>query len=240
MLINDIDIKTYKAQCMDVIFGHAEITTYENWTRGSNAPREFGQTDKYASAEISFIVKGDTLSEAEKNVSNLLKQISSCKIAFDNYDFLFEGYLASQQKTPLIGKKAIKIVVTLTGRKLTTVQTVDLGTDKYIKITPLGNCAIDTTIEIIPTKTLSVIALTVNGTNHILKHLEPNLKYYIDGRRGKVYYYDSSGSYVNKISDYEAFDFPELIGGKENVITEILYPSTGAASTKIYYQGRWI
>lgn len=71
--------------------------------------------------------------------------------------------------------------------------------------------------------------LVVNDKTYKITNTSEKATLVIDGIKGRVEY-----NGVNKIEDYQAWDFPTLIGGQENTI------EISGGTLEIEYDGRWM
>lgn len=252
MLINNIIIEHFNAKVLNINFGTSEVDTYEDWIRGSNTPKIADQSSKYAECEIKFLVEGSTPSICEEKISDLAAQLSNCTINFEgDYIFNFKGFLSSVSREK-INKIASIITVVLKGRKTKYItKTISKSiNDSSWFFTPFGNTEVDATLTVTPPADITSIDIglwTELGDDLVeqrfrLNSLISGTKYYISGRLGKVYYYNSSGAFVNNISNYGSYEFPVLNGGKKtklDIASISGYSGSKTFNFGVIYDARW-
>lgn len=252
MLINSIKMEFFNAKVLSINFGTSEVDTYEDWIRGSNTPKIADQSSKYSECEIKFLVEGSTPSICEEKISDLAAQLSNCTINFEgDYIFNFKGFLSSVSREK-INKIASIITVVLKGRKTKYItKTFSKSiTDSNCIYIPLGNTEVDATLTVTPPANITSIDIglwtDLDGSlaeqRFRLNNLTSGIKYYISGRLGKVYYYNSNGAFVNNISNYDSYEFPVLKGGETTRLD--IASISGYSGSKIFnfdviYDARW-
>lgn len=229
LVINNTDISTLGATLLTVDYGYSKVTTYKDWLRGTLNPLFYEQDTQYTTATFKVLVEAANRKELDAASSNLVALARKGKYQVSNVDFYVDGDLVDAEDNP-ISSKAKEVTIKVEGIKTQhDIKSFSPGLGEEIVFTPVGNCEVPARFRILLDMGYTSFTLKVNGKYYNLRNL-PTVSYLtIDGIEGKV---DYGGG--NKIDDYLSWEFPTLIGGKENTIE-----LTGG-SIQITYDGRWM
>lgn len=229
LVINDTDITTLGATLLSIDYGYSEVITYKDWLKGSMNPIFYSQDVRYTTAAYKILVEASNRKELDLASSNLVALARKGKYQATDADFFIDGNFVSAEDTP-INDKAKEIIITVEGIKSQHESRIFApAVGEVITFTPLGNCEVPARFMITMSQGYPNYFLTVNGKDYKIKNTSTKSSITVDGILGGVIY---GGG--NKIEDYVEWEFPTLIGGKENTI-EI----TGGTLT-ITYDGRWM
>lgn len=229
LIINGTDISTYGATLLTVDYGYSKVITYKDWLRGTKNPLFYEQDTQYTTATYKILVEAADRKALDAASSNLAALARLGKYQVSDADFYIDGDLVDAEDNP-ISSKAKEVTIKVEGIKTQPESKIfSPGLGEEIKFVPKGNCEVPARFRITMDMGYTVFYLTVNGKEYRITNLPTKSYLTIDGIKGRV---DYGGA--NKIDDYQAWDFPTLIGGQENTI-EI----TGG-SLQIDYDGRWM
>jgi phage-related protein len=236
MLINGLHHSTYGIIGCDVDIQVAQITTYDEWLRKSNAPTAVGCKETFKLITCKFFFRGNSKQSVTEKISNLATVLKRCTIQPDNSDFIYAcTYDAAQQSpsktqkynglqqvftTQLQSGYAYKPPVTVIMNNVTT---------KVINVD--GNIATDATVTVtVPINTISLTLTGFGEDNITINNLHANISVVISGEDCTVL-----ENANNKFSDTDMWEFPSLQPGNNTIAT-----STSNCTIQIQYKPRWI
>ena len=231
VLLNNIDISTYKAQLLTKDIQTAEVTTYDDWLRNSLNPLYMGKQEKYKQIKIQLYIK-DTDDNAVLNaISNIIKELEKCTIKFDDIDFYYDCLIVNKNHTRLAKGKFTLDVELKSGYtyKEAITETIAGALSKTINVP--GN---------LPTPAIITVTVPSNGSDVVLSgfvedditinNVQGNSPVIIDGEECTVI---QNG--INKFGDTDIWQFPVLQPGDNIIgINSNLY------TVQIQYKPRWI
>lgn len=229
LVINNTDISTLGATLLTVDYGYSKVTTYKDWLRGTLNPLFYEQDTQYTTATFKVLVEAANRKELDAASSNLVALARKGKYQVSDVDFYVDGDLVDAEDSP-ISSKAKEVTIKVEGIKTQhELKIVVPNLGEAATFIPLGNCEVPAKFRIVMDMGYANFFLTVNGKDYKVTNVPDVSTITIDGIEGKV---DYGG--LNKIEDYKAWDFPTLIGGKENTI------EVTGGSVYIEYDGRWM
>lgn len=229
MLVNGIDISTFKAKLLSKDIQTAEIIVYDDWLRQSLNPLDLGKKEKYKQIMLEICIDDITNEDALNDISNLLKQLEKCTIKFDDLSYYYDCIIVSKShvmKSP--GKYILNAELKGFAYKAEVTETLNHVSSKTINVP--GNQEAPAIVTVtVPADTIS-LTITGLGDDITIKNLKANVPVIINGEDGTVL---ENG--VNKYDDTEMWKFPELKPGA-NTITV----SNANCIINIKYKPRWI
>lgn len=230
MLVNNIDISSFKAQLLKKDIQTAEIVIFDDWLRQSSDPLYLGKKEKYKPIKLEIFVDDTTNEAALNDISNLTKQFEKCIIKFKDLSFYYNCTIVSKSHVmKSIGKYILNVDLKSSfAYKTEIIEALEHVSSKVINVP--GNQDSPAIVEITPTIDMVDITVTGLGDTFTVKNLTANKKVIVDGENGLVTTND-----VNKYNDTEIWKFPELKPGA-NTITV----SNANCIINIKYKPRWI
>lgn len=214
MLINDIDISTFKATYLSKDIQTADVTIYDDWLRQSLNPLFLGKQEKYKQIKIQLLIKDADDESALNNISNLVKQFEKCTIKFDDLSFYYDCLIINKSHERIIKGWYTLDVELKSGYAYKTAVTETMDHVASKAITVLGN---------LPTPAIVTITVPINTSTLILagfkdiitiNNLLANIPRIIDGEACTVL---QAG--VNKFADVDMWQFPVLQVGLNTITT---------------------
>lgn len=226
MLINGIDTEIYNATLLDRHIENAEIITNVEWSDNWIEPIIEDQYIKYSLVHCEFEISCFTDDEAEKSISKLLSLGRIGELIFEDLDLKYHGFIESKSDEKITrGKYLLNVTWKCRlGYEDEVTQSLTAGSNT---ITLESTADTPVIIEIMPTSNIAEIEIKGFGEDIVLRNLTSGKKIAIDGEKGLV-----SEEGENKYTDYEAWGFPKLHPGENNIVTDI--PLT------IKYSPRWL
>lgn len=232
MLINNIDIATFKAKLMDRSISNADFKIINDWSNNLMLPFISDKSKyKFKELNITLDVVCNDADELELMKSNLTKQLAISTIKFDDISYYYRGFMSDKLGITYImpGNETLEIKMLVIAEKDYVTETMNLTTAKTITVQ--GNTETPAIVEITPTSDLIDITLNGFGEDSItIKNLTANKKVIIDGEAGLV-----TVDGANKYIDTDFWDFPTLQPG-----TNTITCSRSTANITIKYKPRWI
>lgn len=232
MLINNIDITTFKAKLMDRSISNSDFEVENDWSNNLILPFISDKFKyKFKELNITLDVVCNDADELELMKSNLTKQLAISTIKFDDISYYYRGFMSDKLGTTYImpGNETLGIKMLVVAEKDYISEAMNLTTAKTIIVQ--GNTETPAIIEITPTSDL--IDLTLNGLAEdpiTVNSLTANKKIIIDGEACKVLQDE-----VNKYDDTDMWEFPTLQPGSNTITC-----SRSTANITIKYKPRWI
>lgn len=236
MLINNVDISTFKAKQLSADVQSSNITNNSEWIKSSLTPFFEKNTIEFKSIKVSLCFTGSNNDEIRNNITNLLaKCIDSIKLKLDGYVNKFKCILCGSEMSKTVSQEVQVATLSFIGYEygddvITTANKTDVK-----NITVIGSTKAPAIFEITPSINLSDINITcsfANGTTNeiIIKNLTANKKVIVNGEIATI-----TENGINKFSDFESWEFPFLEPG----ITTITF-SRNTCNTNIIYKPRYI
>lgn len=215
MLVNNIDIKNFKAKLMSRNINSAEVEIFNYWGTNITNPISCKKgVNKFKVLNLTLDILCSNANELETMKSNLIKQFENATIKFDDIDYLYKGFMneAPSYKYIMKGNEIVDIEMLVIAEKDYVTEAMNRIISKTINVT--GNIETPALIEIIPS--ISLVDLTLTGFDEDpikIKNLVAGKKIIINGEDGIV-----TVDGVNKYADTEMWNFPSLKPGA-NIIT---------------------
>jgi len=231
MLVNNLDITTFKAILLSKDIQSSEVTIYDDWLRQSNNPLYMGKQEKYKKIKIQLLVEDIDNDSVLNDISNLVKQLEKCTLKFVDVSFYYDCTIVSSLNTKIANGHYTLDVELKSGYayKLAITETLDHVATKTINVP--GNLPTPAIVTV--TAPIDTISLTLTGFGDdsiTIKNLKANIPVVIDGEACTVM---SNG--LNKFSDTDMWSFPVLQPGA-NIITT----SSSNCVIQIQYKPKYI
>lgn len=232
MLINNIDIATFKAKLMDRNISNADFEVENDWSNNLLLPFISDKFKyKFKELNITLDVVCNDADELELMKSNLTKQLAISTIKFDDISYYYRGFMSDKLGITYImpGNETLAIKMLVVAEKDYVTETMNLTTSKTITVQ--GNTETLAIVEITPTIDLIDLVLYGFGSDPItINNLTASKKVILDGEAGLV-----TVDGANKYIDTDFWDFPTLQPG-----TNTITCSRSTANITIKYKPRWI
>lgn len=227
MLINNIDISTYSASLIERSISNHEIVTVEDWLEGSPSPIFHREYSRYKTVELTILIETTTDKLAEEQFEKLLNKLRLCTIKFEDMDKYFDCKFSGVAVPEKLYTGKLRVVITLDCYKTYKPETTVTVTNKLTAtVNNAGSMATEVKIEITPTANIASFTITgLSKTPITIKNLTANKLHVIDGYK---FMYLKDGA--SDIGNYDAFEFPTLQAGTNNISF-----SASVASLKIKY-----
>lgn len=232
MLINNIDIKTYKAREKSVDIQNCILTNTSQWLPNNLSPSFYKSSKGFKTIKVDLYFEGNTKGERLKNISNFMANFTKeVVVKLNNYSSTFVCILQDQLTSKAKSKKANIKTITLLGYEhgQEIIETMNSITSKTVNV--IGNSTTPAIVEITPIS--DIIDITLEGLAYdpiVIKNLKANKKVILDGELQKV-----TLDGVNKFGDTDMWDFPSLAPGVNSIKV-----SRNNCNIKIKYKPRWI
>jgi phage-related protein len=225
MLINNIDISTFKATYLSKDIQTTDITIYDDWLRNALNPLYLSKQEKYKQIKLQLLIK-DTDDESSLNdISDLIKQFEKCTIKFDDLSFYYDCLIVNKDHKRIVKGWYTLDVELKSGYayKAAVTETVDHVASKIITVQ--GNLPTSAIVTI--TTPIDTISLTLTGFKDsiTINNLLANVPVIIDGEACTVL---QSG--LNKFMDVDMWSFPVLQSGANTITSS----STNCVITIVY------
>ena len=209
MLVNNIDISIFKAECLNKDIQSSNITIFDDWLENSLTPILLRKQETYKPVKVELFIKDKTDEDCLNNISNLVKQFGECTIKFDDLNYFYDCTILKKNHTRTNKGKYTLDVELKSGYayKPTITEVMNRITSKTINV--LGNTETPCIVEIIPI--IDIIDITVEGFAEdpiVIKNLKANKIVIVDGESGTV-----TVDNVNKFDDTDLWEFPSLKSG---------------------------
>lgn len=232
MLINNINIKTFKAKLLDRTIRSADLNIENEWLNLSLTPIITNKLNyKYKMLTVTLDIICSDANELEVMKGNIINQLSSAIIKFDDIDYYYRGCINGLPTSSYImkGNETLAIQMLVISEKIEIAENINRVTTKTINVP--GNQATPCIIEITPS--IDIIDITLEGLADdpiIIKNLKANKKVIVDGE-GQTVTVDG----VNKYGDTDMWDFPRLVPGANT-----LKFNKNICDIKVRYKPRFI
>lgn len=213
MLVNNVDISTYKAKLLTKNIQTAEVTIYDDWLRNALNPLYLGRQETFKSIRLQMLISDTTDNLCLTDISDLVSQLEKCTIKFNDVDFYYDCTLVSKEHTRLITAGYFGLEVELkSGYAYLAEVTENMDNMLSKEITVLGNLPSPAKITI--TADIGTISVTLSGFGGdiTINDLTANVPIVIDGELGTIL---QNGS--NKFGDVELWNFPFLQPGVRTI-----------------------
>jgi len=214
MVVNNIDVSSFKATLMKKDIQTAEIATYDDWLRNSLNPLYLGKKETYKSIKIQLVIEDSNDENCLINISNLIKQFEKCTIKFNGLSFYYDCLIVDKSHVRVVSTFYTLDVELKSGYayKAAVTENLDHVSSKTINV--LGNLPSPAIVTITsPLDTIS-ITLTGFGDSITIKNLKANIPVIVDGETCMVM---SNG--LNKFGDTDMWEFPSLQLGANTIGT---------------------
>lgn len=228
---------------LSVDFGTANITNYEDWFRGANAPLFYEQQFTYTTAKVKVLLQSET-KYIEQRQSDFIQKCSKGVYKFDKqyYDntvYCIDGYLTDVNITK-INPTNREIELTIEGtkvgdRKTETISSSNTSFSAMISGTAETPCKF--TFTYADSGAISGAIFTIGeNTYKVDKQINHGDKIVIDGESYKVTINDTQA-----IEYIDFYAFPTLKANKLNSVSmKALDGAQAHFTTEFTYVGRWI
>ena len=234
MLINNINISSFKAKLMDRKIVNATFEIINEWVDDSLNPFVEDKDNlkyKYKTLTFTLDVICSNANELEITKSNLTKQLVISTIKFDDIDFYYRGFVIDDIAPSYImkGNETLDVTMLVIAEKAEVTEIMNRVTSKTINMP--GNTETPCIVEIVPSiDTIDIIVEGFADDPIIIKNLKANKTVIIDGESQTV-----TVDGINKYGDTDMWDFPSLKPGNNN-----LKFSRNNCDIKVKYRPRFI
>jgi len=215
MLVNNIDISTFKATYLSKDIQTAEITIYDDWLRNALNPLYLSKQEKYKKIKTQLLIKDTDDESCLTNISNLVKQFEKCTIKFDGISFYYDCLIVNKSHKRLAQGRWYTLDVELKSGyayKTAVTETLDHVASKAITVS--GNLLTPAIVTVTAPINTSTLTLTGFADSITVNNLLANIPRIIDGEVGTVM---QSG--VNKFGETDFWSFPVLQPGVNTITT---------------------
>lgn len=233
MLINNIDIKNFNSQILEVDIQNSKIISKENINTINRLFPTFLKNEVGLNAiTVTLLVNSLDKKRYFIDKSNLLKQmLKPFYLYFKDRDLKFYCVLLDQMNKASLKQIRGKLQLQIIGYNVGNIETLNLNKVDKKTFNVGGNYNIPAIVEIVPS--VDIIDLTINGLANdpiIIKNLHANKKIIIDGKEETV-----TEEGINKFEDTDFWEFPFLMSG-----TNTITLSKNSCNVTIKYEPRYI
>lgn len=231
MLVNNIDIATFKAQLLTKDIQTATVVTYDDWLRKSLNPLNMGKTEQYKQLKITLYIKDTDDNSALTDISDLIKRFEECTIKFDDLDFYYDCSIVNKNHVKkTLGRYTLDAELKSGyAYKPAIIETINQVSSKTINVA--GNLPTDAVVTVtVPIDTISLTLTGLSEDSMIIRNLKANTPVIINGEDDTVL---QSGT--NKFGDCDIWEFPSLQPGSNTIETSI-----SNCVIQISYKPRWL
>lgn len=233
MLINNIDIKNFNSQILEVDIQNSKIISKENINTINRLFPTFLKNEVGLNAiTVTLLVNSLDKKRYFIDKSNLLKQmLKPFYLYFKDRDLKFYCVLLDQMNKASLKQIRGKLQLQIIGYNVGNIETLNLNKVDKKTFNVGGNYNIPAIVEIVPS--VDIIDLTINGLANdpiIIKNLHANKKIIIDGKEGTV-----TEEGINKFKDTDFWEFPFLNPGVNNITL-----SKNSCNVTIKYEPRYL
>jgi len=187
MLINNIDIASFKALLAIKDIQPADVITYDDWLRNALNPLFLGRHERFKKLNIQLVISDVDDNGALNNISNLVKQLEKCTIKFDDIDFYYDCTIASKSNEKLTNGFYTLDVELKSGYAYKPAITETMNNITAKTITIPGNLPTPAVVTITPSIDTISVTLTGLSKNPItVSNLHANTPVVIDGEKCTV------------------------------------------------------
>jgi hypothetical protein len=187
VLINNIDIATFKAILTVKDIQTADVVTYDDWLRNALNPLYSGKTEQFKKINIQFAISDTTDDGALTNISNIVQQLEKSTIKFDDVSFYYDCTIANKSNEKITNGFYLLNVELKSGYayKPAVIETMNGITSKTITVP--GNLPTPAVVTLTPTIDTISAALTGLSKNPIIiNNLHANTPITINGEKCTV------------------------------------------------------
>jgi len=229
MLINNIDISTFKATYLSKDIQTAEITIYDDWLRNALNPLYLSKQETYKQIKLQLLIKDIDDESSLNDISNLIKQFEKCTIKFDDLSFYYDCLIVNKSHVRIVkGFYTLDIELKSGYAYLPAVAVTLSGTSQTVTVP--GNLPTPAVVTLTPPINLASVTITGMGKPITVNNLHANTPVIIDGEQCLI-----TESGLNKFAETDMWNFPTLQPGA-NTITS----STVNCVVKIAYKPKYI
>jgi phage-related protein len=214
MLINNIDISSFKATYLSKDIQTAEVVIYDDWLRNALNPLYLSKQETYKQIKLQLLIKDTEDESCLNDISNLVKQFEKCTIKFDDLSFYYDCLIVNKDHKRIVKGWYTLDVELKSGYAYKSSVTETMNNVASKIITVQGN--LPTPVIVIITVPINTISLTLTGFRDsiTINNLLANVPVIIDGESCTVL---QAG--VNKFMDTDMWSFPVLQSGANTIIT---------------------
>ena len=233
MLINNIDIKNFNSQILEVDIQNSKIISKENINTINRLFPTFLKNEVGLNAiTVTLLVNSLDKKRYFIDKSNLLKQmLKPFYLYFKDRDLKFYCVLLDQMNKASLKQIRGKLQLQIIGYNIGNVETLYLNRVDKKTFNVGGNYNIPAIVEIVPS--VDIIDLTINVLANdpiTIKNLHANKKIIINGKEGTV-----TEEGINKFKDTDFWEFPFLMPG-----TNTITLSKNSCDVTIRYEPRYL
>lgn len=232
MLVNNVDIKIFKARLMSRNINNAEVEIFNHWGTNNLNPIFYKKgINKFKVLNITLDIVCNNSNELETMKSNLTKQFETATIKFEDIEYYYRGFISGEPSCKYISvsNETLDISLLVIAEKPQITEVMNRITTKTINVQ--GNSETPAIVEITPSIDIIDIVLTgLSDDPMTVRNLKAAQKVIFDGENGTV-----TQNGVNKFLDTDLWEFPRLKSGN-NTITV----NRGNVDINIKYKPRWI
>lgn len=223
MRIDGKDISVYGAKQHTVEMNYGEISNKSEWVEGCNAPIMVSGKTGFKKIKVTVVLKGASRNEIWENGSKLVaKLINPVIVELDGFKNKYFVYLKNVSQAEQSIQRWHKATLELIGYEFGNQITI-MASDTTFQIMNEGTLEAPAILELTPAigKVSMVISGIVRDTVTredkpvIIRNLTKDKTIIIDGEKGLV---TEEGE--NKFLDVELFDFPSLLPGINEIVTD--------------------
>lgn len=232
LLINDINITTFKAKLLSRTIKTAQLENFKFWNKGQLTPYiDDSFQSFYKEIELEFDILCKNANELETIKSSLINTLKKSILKFKDIDY---KYLVVLDDTPDVsyvmpGNEILKIKLLGYCFANEVIENINRIKSKTINVS--GNSKTPCIVEITPV--IDMIDATLQGLSEdpiIVKNLKGNKTVKIDGLEGTV-----TQDGINKFTDTDMWEFPFLHPGANTITVD-----KDTCNIKIIYTPRFI
>lgn len=184
MLINNIDISTFRATYLSKDIQSADVTIYDDWLRNALNPLFLGKQEKYKKIKLQLLIEDVDDESCLNDISNLIKQFEKCTIKFDDLSFYYDCLIANKSHVRIVNGFYTLDVELKSGYAYKPEITETMNNVASKTITVLGNLPTAAVVTIVPT--IDMISATLTGLTKnpiTVSNLHANTPVVIDGEK---------------------------------------------------------
>lgn len=233
--INNKSIETFKAKLVDREISANEVVTINDWLDGAIQPTFIRQQEKFKDINLKVIIEGTDENDAYLQFSRLSSELKYGTLKFADIALYFQvqinGAINPKRLKPNVFEVQYSLKSSYGMGAEASVSRASGAATTFTLDNP-GTAETPCIIEITPTT--SFVSLTLEGFTDkpaIIKNLVSGQKIVINGETNTILV-----NGVNNFSNYDAWSFPSLLPGVNNlkVSTSVGY------SMVIKYKARYI
>lgn len=232
MLVNNVDIKIFKARLMSRNINNAEVEIFNHWGTNNLNPIFYKKgINKFKVLNITLDIVCNNSNELETMKSNLIKQLENATIKFEDIEYYYCGFVSGEPSYKYISasNETLDISLLVIAEKPQITEVMNRINTKTINVP--GNSETPVIVEVIPS--IDLIDLTITGLAEdptILKNLKAAKKIIVNSEEGTI-----TVDGVNKFGDTDLWEFPRLKPGANTIIV-----NRNNVDINIKYKPRWV